>query len=225
MLGPVLDVYILLLSSISSNKGLPHPFASISLFWPREAVSFRRKGKVHSSTPGKFEHPSVTRRTNQNVFRKDKALCLLPFCWLFFLLAPKQPPFPREVLTIHSKPILQSRMPQNSIFIHLKHGASPFYKYSVSNKTLLICILSQESSGYAGAGGVQRSDLQTPPMCTQHSTGWTQKVHTQKQSSVVCIFFSWKESFKNKTKLQQRSPLRTDEDCKKLSLFISMFLC
>lgn len=108
--------------------------------------------------------------SNQNVFRKDKALCLLPFCWLFFLLAPKQPPFPREVPTIHSKPILQSKMPQNSIFIHLKHGASPFYKYSVSNKTLLICILSQESSGYAGAGGVQRSDLQIPPACTQHST-------------------------------------------------------
>lgn len=32
MLRPVQDVYILLLSIISSNKGLPHPFASISFF-------------------------------------------------------------------------------------------------------------------------------------------------------------------------------------------------
>ena len=127
--------------------------------------------------------------------------------------------------SIHFKPILQSRMPQNSIFIHLKHGAGPFYKYSVSNKTLLICILSQESSGYAGAGDVQRSDLQTPPVCTQHSTRWTKKAHTQKQSSVVCIFFFLEGIIKKKKTVTMFTFKDRDKDWKKLSLFISVFMC
>ena len=143
----------------------------------------------------------------------------------FLLPCPKAATFPREVLTIHFKPILQSRMPQNSIFIHLKHGAGPFYKYSVSNKTLLICILSQESSGYAGAGDVQRSDLQTPPVCAQHNTRWTKKAHRQKQSSVVCIFFSWKESLKKQNKTVTMFTFKDRDEDWKLSLFISVFLC
>lgn len=146
-------------------------------------------------------------------------LAFLPPC-------PKAATFPREVLTIHSKPILQSRMPQNFIFIHLKHGADPFYKYSVSNKTLLICIFSQNQVDMLELVMCKDQTCRPHPCAPNTALDEPGKYIHRNRMLLSAFFFSWKESLKKKKGGETTFTFKdSDEDWKKLSLFISMFLC